>query len=97
MENAKFKIGQQIWFMFMDRPHCEQVCTIKIKAKPISGDGNLYEFGEPQVYYQYWDCDCPSDDLSESDCYATKEELKAAVFGDAPTSGALKPSGNVEF
>lgn len=81
MSTAKFSIGDEIWFMANNRPYREQVCSILIKAEPIGDDGKLYEFGLPKIYYRYWDVDCPSDEIRETDCFATKEELKAAVFG----------------
>lgn len=81
---TKFKIGDTFWYMWFNQPTCEQVCAIKISSKPEKFDdnGNIISWQKPTVRYAFWDVDALSDFINENLCYATKEELKKAVFGE---------------
>jgi len=81
---TKFNIGDTIWFMWCNQPTSEQVSAIKVFCKPKEYDeqGNIKNWSKPNVLYAYWDCDGHSDFMNENCCYATKEELQKAVFGE---------------
>lgn len=81
---TKFSIGDTIWFMLCNKPTCGQVCSIQIIGLPEKFDDNdnIISWHKPTVRYAYWDVDVRSDFIDETFCYATKEELKKAVFGE---------------
>ena len=87
---TKFSIGQEVWFMSNDKPTCMQVCRIDIKSEPTKYNhnegenyGDVLEWAKPTIHYDFWDCDSPYlKELCESEVFATKEELRKAVFGE---------------
>ena len=81
---TKFSIGDTIWFMWCNQPTSEEVSAIKVLSKPKEYDenGNITSWHEPVEFYAYWDCDGNSDFISGDRCFATKEELQKAVFGE---------------
>ena len=88
--DTKFSIGQKVWFMFGSHPECMTICKIEIQSTPTKYDttesenyGEVLEWTEPQVIYSFWDCDgVLSERKRESEIFATKEELRKAVFGE---------------
>lgn len=88
---TKFSIGQEVWFMDDNEPTCMQISGIGISSKPTKYDitpgsdkyGNVLEWGEPTIRYEFWDVDGTySKRMFEEYVFATKEELRKDVFGE---------------
>lgn len=86
---TKFSIGQKVWFMNNNQPTCMQVCKIDIQSIPTKYNdneddnyGDVLEWSQPNIRYSFWDVDGVYGCEWESKVFATKEELRKAVFGD---------------
>ena len=87
---TKFNIGDYVWFMYGNKPTCMPICRITIHSEPEKynsepGDnyGDILVWRAPSIRYSFWDCDGEmSETVWESRVFATKEELKKAVFGE---------------
>ena len=87
---TKFSIGQEVWFMHNNQPTCMPICGIAVDGRPTkynhtNGDnyGDILEWAQPSIKYFFWDCDEQMNGFQwESKVFATKEELKKAVFGE---------------
>lgn len=80
---TKFSIGQEVWFMHNDKPQCMPVCSIHIQSEPRMGSirGTVEGWKEPTIRYYFFDgCNETTYSEYEEDVFATKDELRDAIF-----------------
>lgn len=81
----KFTIGQEVWFMRNDVPKNQLIYKIEISSIPYKGivRNTISDWREPKIVYYFIEENEPSDYYKyENEVFATKEELKKAIFSD---------------